>query len=166
MKPPAAARYDEILAILHATGARFIVVGGVSAVLQGAGVNTFDLDLVHARDPENVERLLTGLDQLDAHYRHAVGRVIRPSASHLSSPGHQLLYTRLGNLDLLGTIDGGRAYEDLIAHTDRVRIGGMELAILKLEELVEIKRRTGRTKDKLTLHHLLATLRERERGRD
>jgi hypothetical protein len=32
-------------------------VGGVSAVLHGAPVTTFDLDIVHARDPENIARL-------------------------------------------------------------------------------------------------------------
>lgn len=164
MKPSAAARYDEILAILHATGARFIVVGGVSAVLQGASFNTFDLDLVHARDPENVSRLLGGLADLDAWYRLSVGRVIRPTDSHLVSAGHHLLHTRLGNLDLLGTIDGGRGYEELIEHTDLFRIGSMELRVLKLEELIEIKRRTGRTKDELTMHLLMTAMREREQS--
>jgi hypothetical protein len=35
----------------------FIVVGGVCTVLHGAPVYTFDLDLVHSRAPDNLERL-------------------------------------------------------------------------------------------------------------
>jgi hypothetical protein len=36
----------------------FIVVGGVAAVLRGAPVSTFDLDVVHSTAPENIGRLL------------------------------------------------------------------------------------------------------------
>ncbi len=35
----------------------FIVVGGVCAVLHGAPVTTFDLDVVHNRDDANLTRL-------------------------------------------------------------------------------------------------------------
>jgi len=38
-----------------------IVVGGVAAVLQGAPIATFDLDLVHRRSEENVARLQDAL---------------------------------------------------------------------------------------------------------
>jgi hypothetical protein len=47
----------------------FIVVGGVAGVLQGAPIVTFDLDLVHRRTPENVQRLLGVLSSLHARYR-------------------------------------------------------------------------------------------------
>jgi len=45
------------------SGVDFIIVGGVSAVLQGAPVTTFDLDLVHSREAENITRLLSALTQ-------------------------------------------------------------------------------------------------------
>jgi hypothetical protein len=48
----------EVLRVLVAHEIKFIVVGGVSAVLQGAPIATFDLDLVHSRDSENIQRLL------------------------------------------------------------------------------------------------------------
>ena len=32
----------------------FIIVGGVSAVLHGSPISTFDLDLVHSRTPNNI----------------------------------------------------------------------------------------------------------------
>jgi hypothetical protein len=47
-----------------------IVVGGVSAVLNGAPVMTLDLDVVHSRTPANVGRLLIALAGLDAEYRY------------------------------------------------------------------------------------------------
>ena len=52
------ADFRQILRTLTEHHVKFIVVGGVSAVLQGVPFSTFDLDVVHARDPQNVERLL------------------------------------------------------------------------------------------------------------
>ncbi len=46
--------------VLSSHSVDFIVVGGISAVLNGAPVNTFDLDIVHSRDPANVARLRGG----------------------------------------------------------------------------------------------------------
>jgi hypothetical protein len=59
----------ETLRVLIAHEIDFIVVGGLSAALQGAPVTTFELPLVHSRASENVERLLRALDSLEAIYR-------------------------------------------------------------------------------------------------
>ena len=57
------------LRALAEAGVDFIVVDGVAAVLNGAPVDTFDVDVVHARDAANVARLLPLLDSLDAVFR-------------------------------------------------------------------------------------------------
>ncbi len=54
------------------------MVGGVGAVLQGAPISTFDLDLVHSRTRKNVDRLLVALELLDARHRTAGAREISP----------------------------------------------------------------------------------------
>src|SRR3954447_2164849 len=96
--------FRVILQTLFDCGVDFIVVGGVCAVLHGAPVSTLDVDLVHSRAPENLERLLAALQDLDAYYREQPDRRLRPGPSHLASAGHQLLLTRAGPLDLLGTV--------------------------------------------------------------
>jgi hypothetical protein len=45
-----------ILSALVAEGVRFLVIGGVAAIVQGVPVTTFDLDLVHDRERENCRR--------------------------------------------------------------------------------------------------------------
>jgi hypothetical protein len=52
------------LKTLAAHDVEFIVVGGMSAVLQSAPVHTLDLAVVHAVTPANVDRLLAVLDEL------------------------------------------------------------------------------------------------------
>ncbi len=59
-------RFLEILKVLTRHRVDFIIVGGVSAVLHGAPVTTFDLDVVHARNRENVLRLISALEELEA----------------------------------------------------------------------------------------------------
>jgi hypothetical protein len=51
-------RLTATLRALAEAGVDFIVVGGVAAVLNGAPVDTFDVDVVYARDAANVARLL------------------------------------------------------------------------------------------------------------
>jgi hypothetical protein len=45
----------EFLRILTRHRVDFIIAEGVSAVLYGAPVSTFGLDIVHARNPDNVQ---------------------------------------------------------------------------------------------------------------
>ena len=47
-------RPTATLRALHDAGVGFILVGGLAAVLNGAPVNTFDVDIVHSRDTANV----------------------------------------------------------------------------------------------------------------
>lgn len=142
----------------------YIVIGGVCGVLHGAPITTLDLDLVHSRVPENLERLLAGLQELDAFYREQPHRRLRPGLSHLASPGHQLLTTRAGLLDLLGTLDTGQSYEDLLPHTVEVRLAeDLIVRVLNLPTLIAIKEAVGRDKDKAVLPILRRTLEEKEK---
>jgi hypothetical protein len=79
--------FPGALRALRQGGVDFIVVGGLAAVLNGAPVNTFDLDIVHARNDRNVSRLTSVLAELDAFYRIQPERRLRPGASHLLSAG-------------------------------------------------------------------------------
>ena len=140
------------------------MVGGVCAVLHGAPISTFDLDVVHSREPDNVHRLLTALGALDAHYRIQPERKAKPGVSHLSSAGHQLLMTCFGPLDVLGSIGRGQGYQDLLAHTEELRVArGVKVRVLKLDALIRIKSETAGEKDKATLPLLRRTLEEKSR---
>jgi hypothetical protein len=140
--------FRSILQALVERGVDFIVVGGVAIVLVGAAYNTFDLDVVHSTDPENVARLLTVLEDLDAYYRIQPERRLRPNASHLTSPGHQLLLTKFGPLDLLGRVGKGRMYADLLPHSVVTEFrGGLRIRVLDVETQIAVKEEAGRDKD-------------------
>jgi hypothetical protein len=143
-----------------------IIVGGVAAVLQGAPINTFDLDVVHSRTPENLTRLLAALQALDATFRDPAGRRIVPEFSHLASPGHQLLKTQGGALDLLGTVGTvghERGYEELLPHSVEFIVSSLRLRVLELSSIIELKEEAGRDKDLAVLPILRRTLEAQRR---
>src|SRR5579864_7117470 len=96
--------FETILRALVAHHVDFIVVGGLCAVLHGAPVQTFDLDIVQSREPANLQKLTDSLRELGAYYReHARSRLL-PTADRMSGPGHHLLITSAGPLDVLGAL--------------------------------------------------------------
>jgi hypothetical protein len=152
----------SILQTLVKNQVDFIVVGGIAAGLRGAPVLTLDLDVVHSTDPANVARILAVLEELDARYRHHPAR-LRPNASHLESPGHQLLITRFGPFDLLGNIGRGRSYSDLLPLTLEMDVRGVRIRVLTLEAQIAVKEEVGGEKDAAMLPLLRKTLQESRR---
>jgi hypothetical protein len=145
----------------------FIVIGGVAAVLHGAPLYTFDLDVVHSRAQENLERLLEALEPLNAYYRGQGERRLKPKASFLVSPGHHLLMTSAGPLDLLGTVGlvgAEQGYDELLPHSKEVDVadslGMLRVRILDLDVLIRLKQEAGRDKDRAALPVLRRTLEE------
>lgn len=154
-----------VLRTLNKHRVDYLVVGGVAAVLHGAPVNTFDLDVVHSRQAENITRLLAALEEMGAYYRTQPERALKPDASHLESSGHQLLITRFGPLDLLGEIGAGLQYEDLRAESVVLQ-GGEQVSVrvLNLEILIQLKEGLGLEKDRAVVPILRRTLEEKRRG--
>lgn len=147
----------EILEILSRHEVDFIVVGGVAAVLLGAPLNTFDTDIVHARNPENIERLVGALAEVDAYYRQ------HPEL--LMGKGHHLFATTAGSVDVLSTVTEGRDYDTLLADSAWTTIsGGFGVRIITLEMLIQLKREADRDKDRAVLPVLLALQKEREKA--
>lgn len=156
--------FFHLLQTLSRHQVEYILVGGVCAVLHGAPVSTFDIDLVHARTEKNISNLLTALEELDARFRDPAGRVLRVTLSHLESAGHQLLITSAGPLDLLGEIGAGRSFDDLLPNSSVVELHeGLKIRLLDLETLIETKQAVAHEKDLAVLPILKRTLEERKK---
>ena len=94
-------------------------------------------------------------------------KLIEPEGCDLSGKGHVLLTTRIGPVDILAAIEGGRSYQDLLAHTVEIDFRGHTLRVLDLKTLIELKKTSMDPKDKQRLPVLKETLRqlEKEYGR-
>jgi hypothetical protein len=164
MQPPAS-DFAAILRVLHDHKVRFIVVGGIGAVLQGAPVTTFDLDIVHALSLANCVRLAEALATIKACYR-GHPKVLVPSASLLQSSGHHLLQTEHGPLDVLGAVGRDRGYRELSRYARTLIVQpGLRVRVVPLSWLIKLKEETARGKDHAVLPILRGTLAEQERAR-
>lgn len=156
------AELDRILRELTSRDVKFVIVGMLSAVLQGAPVTTFDLDIVPLRTEENIRRLVEALTALNARYR-ADPKNLWPTAELLILPEHALLETDAGNLDVLGELHDGETFQTLAPDCVELELGQGSVLVLSLEQLIAIKRRANRPKDQAALPMLQAALEELQR---
>ena len=153
-----------LLRKLSEAGVRFVVVDGIAAALHGVPCQTLDLDIVYARDPQNIARLLSLLDELEAIYRVQPEKKLRPSESHLASKGHKNFVTSLGPLDLLGTIGDDWEYRDLEGSSDVFEIAdGLTVRALNLETQIKIKEKLTGERDREILPLLRRALIEKQK---
>ncbi len=159
-KGPSGPDLSALLEGLIEADIKFILVGGLAAVIQGAPVTTMDVDIVPSRSPENISKLFVFLKSIGAFYRRLDDRVIEPNREDLAGMGHALFATRLGPLDVLAVIEEGKAYDDLLENTIEIEFRGHVLRVLGLKTLIELKKASKNTEDKRRLPVLKETLRQ------
>ena len=153
--------FETLIRRLGAADIRFVLVGGFAGVVLGSPRTTVDLDIVYARDEENLARLAKALESLQPTLRGAPpGLPFVLDAATLARGLNFTLTTSLGDLDLLGEVTGGGGYAELRAHTRRIRVFDTEVTVVTLPQLIRLKRAAGRTKDLVALAELEALLEE------
>jgi hypothetical protein len=157
---------EEMVGCLQDAGVEFLVVGGVSAILQGATVNTMDLDICYRRTPQNITRLAAALAPLQPRARGLPPelpfvfdeRTIQLGSNFTLEVGPE-------SLDLLGEMSAIGGYEQVIGDAVDAAVGGRSVKVLALEQLIATKTAAGRTKDLAVLPELKAALeRKRQQG--
>jgi predicted nucleotidyltransferase len=153
-----------LLTRLHNAGVEFVLVGGLAATAHGSARLTQDVDIVYARTPGNIARLVDTLKPYEPYLRGAPpGLPFLWDAQTIQRGLNFTLTTKLGSLDLLGEIVGGGTYQDLLPESIEIKVFGVTCLCLDLDALIRVKRAAGRPKDLEVIAELEA-LRE-ERGR-
>ena len=148
---PQAADLSALLEGLCEARIEFIVVGGLAAVIQGAPVTTFDLDIVHRQIDENIQKLFKFLKSIDSYLRRPDDRIIEPTAEDLKAKGHLLVKTKYGPLDVLAFIEKGHGFEELIANSTEIDFHSYKVSVLNLETILELKRDSKDPRDRQRL---------------
>ena len=161
MSRPEQADLEALIEQLVTAGVEFIVIGGAAAVLHGAPITTVDLDILYRSTDQNVDRLQALLERLEGAVRDPAGRDLSPTREHLMAGGQMQLFTRLGPVDVMGRLHDGRSYDDLLVHSLVMGDEQLEIRVLDLPTLIEIKTAAARAKDRLMLPVLLALLEDR-----
>jgi len=141
-------RFDEILSLLAKHGVQSILIGGLAGIAHGAGRATLDVDVVYARDPDNLQRLVEALAPHQPYLRGAPpGLPFQWDVRTLHSGLNFTLMTDIGDLDLLGEVAGGGRYDELLPYSEEMVLFGVICRVVTLERLIQLKRAAGRPKD-------------------
>jgi predicted nucleotidyltransferase len=143
-------RPQEILETLAEFGVDFVVVGGVAVQAHGYLRGTGDLDVVPRPTSLNLSRLAEALADLESEVWRADRPVNVTDPNLLRRAPLVPLVTRFGRLDLLNieqTAGAPASYDDLVARALIVELGGHEVAIAGIDDLIRMKRAAGREQD-------------------
>ncbi|HEY6844036.1 MAG TPA: hypothetical protein VI391_07705 [Thermoanaerobaculia bacterium] len=154
----------EILQTLHRHDVRFVIIGGIAGRLWGSTTVTNDLDICYARDRANLEALASALNALKAKLRGVDRDVPFVLDARSLKMGDSFPFATIaGSLDCLGTPAGSKGYEGLARTATRMDVGGLEVAVASLEDLIQMKRAAGRPKDLIEVEVLAAVRDEIDR---
>ncbi len=149
----------RLLTILTRGRVRFVLIGGFAVIARGVARATLDVDVVVEPSPETHARLAAVMDDLEAPalvtdpvglytaldprdpFDLARGIVIRIPTPH-------------GVLDLVNRPLGAPAWDRLAAAADIADVDGVEILVAGNDDLVAMKRATGRPKDLLDVAEL------------
>ena len=148
----------EICRVLSDKGVKYVVLGGFAAVVHGSPVPTEDIDVIPARDSENLERLAQALQQMNAAIRTSDGPVhTRIDAGFIANMPNMLnLVTDFGDMDLVfnpaGRLHGYEQWNEsaVLAHL----APGLVVSVAALDDIIASKTAANRVKDQRSLPYL------------
>jgi hypothetical protein len=143
----------DLLGELVRHGVDFVVIGGFSLAAHGVVRGTKDVDVVPEPTRDNLARLMTALEALEAEPL-AVGdfrpnELVELTLENLATGGNWLLRTKLGRLDVMQHVPGMTSYGELRADAVVVQLRDLDLAaaFAGYEDLIAMKQASGREQD-------------------
>jgi len=153
--------FPAALRALSAARVRFIIAGGAAATIHGSARLTGELDILYARDPDNIERLTMALAPHAPYLREApAGLPFRLDPATINRGLNFSLTTSLGDLVLLGELPGAGPFEQVLADTIELELFGSRCLCLNLPRLIAVQRAAGRPRDFEAIAELEALLEE------
>lgn len=136
----------ELFRALARSEVEYVTIGGIAIQAYGGQRLTQDLDVAIASSKENLERLATALDDLDARILGPDGQrsKIVPSAGLLGSSDQWHLITDHGPLDVLRLPAHLGSFAEMRERAHEIPLGDLTIPIAHREDLLEMKRAAGR----------------------
>lgn len=148
--------FDDLLRRLVDAGAEFVVIGGLALGARGVVRATKDVDVVVDPDPANLKRVAEVAVAAGGHVQR--GEALLGStlsiAAELASGEQVAIETDLGRLDVVQGLDGVPTYGALRSRAGEAEVLGVPVAVCSVEDLREMKRAAGRTRDLADLEDL------------
>ena len=153
---------EPILAVLETHDVAFIVVGGYAVNVHGVVRSTKDLDICPEPTEENLTKLAAALRELevflfvDAEDSDPNALPFEIDAKWLQAGTNFTFGSKFGRIDVMQQLDGVDGYGELERNTVRRDFQGHGVRFSGYEELIAMKKASGRAQDKIDLEDLKA----------
>jgi hypothetical protein len=142
----------------------YLTIGGVAVSAHGHVRNTRDVDILVEWSAENMRRLAAALADLDARLFGVDADLLDVDPldpKDLLNGGNFTLRTVAGGLDLFDPdeIPGGRPYDEMRLRAVEAIVEGVSIRAVGFDDLIRLKRESGRDRDLEDVATLLATKR-------
>jgi hypothetical protein len=138
---------ERILRSLAEHSVDYVLIGGLAVQTHGHVRTTNDADLIPAPDPANLQRLAAALRDLGAKVLNAGEENTEINAKMLPKATIWQFVTRDGGIDVMHEVPGGRPYAELSERALRVRLGDIDVPVVDLDDLIQMKLARGRPVD-------------------
>lgn len=163
--PPRPPDLRALLTPLVQHGVDFVMVGGMAGLSHGSSYPSYDLDVVYARDRDNIRRLVDALREIGVKLRGAPADLpFLLDAKTIENGSNFTFITRHGDFDILGHADGMPSYDELRSAASLRDILGLDIRVASIEHLISMKRAANRPKDRVAVEEYIVIADEQRRA--
>lgn len=163
--------YEKILREFYNNKVHYIIVGGIALNLHGVPRATFDLDIIIAWEEENIRKIENILHALN--FKPMVPVKLsdlnkKEKREELIHKKHMIAFNFYNPDDPLEEIDiiikEDSDFNKLFKRKKVIRIDDFEIYLISLEDLIKLKKRSKRFKDKEDMKNLMLIKQIKEKG--
>lgn len=163
--PAKAPEIGRLLGPLISHGVDFVLIGGQAGIAHGSSYPSYDLDVIYARDRDNVARLVAALEEIGVRLRGAPADLpFVLDAKTIENGANFTFITPFGDFDVLANAAGMPSYDSLKSAAVEREMFGHVVKIASIDHLIAMKRAAGRTKDKLMVEEYIVLADEQRRA--
>jgi predicted nucleotidyltransferase len=164
----------HIIHSLNKSGLKYLIVGGFAVIAHGYVRYTADLDIVIAIDTDNIDRLIQVMDKLGYQPRLPVqisDMLVDEKRQEWIEEKNMVVFSLISEQYKLIPIDifirEPFNFEEELEHAEWIKLGeGLKAPFVRIEQLIQMKKESGREKDTLDLEKLMEIMKLNHERRD
>lgn len=161
--------YEEILRAFQRQKVKYVLVGGIAVNLLGSMRSTADLDILVEMSDENLKKIVKILKGRGYRVKQPVDPIRiadrRTREDWIKNKRMKAFNfykeDKLKEVDII--IESPVSFEEARKSIMRIKVDDLRLPVISINNLIEMKRKTGRAVDKLDIEELKKIKKLRER---
>ena len=152
--------YEEILRAFQKQKAKYVIVGGIAVNLLGSMRSTADLDILVEMSDDNLEKIVKILKRRGYRVKQPVDPMKiadRETRENWIKNKHMKTFNfytegELKEVDII--IESPVSFKEAGKSATRIKVDDLTLPVISIDKLIKMKRKTGRSIDRLDIEEL------------